>query len=48
MAEDLGVSSIMSVGADAALSGAARDGAGERMVPEMVDWMAARLKEGSE
>ena len=44
MAEDLGVSSIMSVGADAALSGAARDGAGERMVPEMVDWMAARLK----
>lgn len=40
MADDLGVPSVMSNGAKQALTFAAADGYGERMVSEMVDWFA--------
>ena len=40
MADDLGVPSVMSGAAKQALSLAAAEGYGQRMVPEMVDWFA--------
>ncbi|HEX2528709.1 MAG TPA: NAD(P)-dependent oxidoreductase [Geminicoccus sp.] len=40
MADDLGVPSVMSVGAKQALSLATAEGWGDRMVPEMVDYLA--------
>jgi 2-hydroxy-3-oxopropionate reductase len=40
MADELGVPSVMSVGAKQALSLATAEGWGEKMVPEMVDYMA--------
>ncbi|WP_118132863.1 NAD(P)-dependent oxidoreductase [Oceanicella sp. SM1341] len=43
MADDFGVPSIMSQAAKTALGLAKADGAGERMVPEMVDWFASKL-----
>ena len=44
MAADLGADTIMSACADSALSAAIEDGRGEAMVPEMVDFYAARFK----
>lgn len=43
MAQDLGLSSRMSAGASDALSAARDGGSGEKMVPEIVDWMAEQL-----
>ena len=44
MAEDLGTESVMSACADGALNAAIEDGRGEDMVPQMVDFYAARFK----
>lgn len=45
MAADLGLSSRMSGSADATLREVRDSGAGELMVPQLVDWMAAHLKD---
>ena len=44
MAEDLGTESVMSACADGALNAAIEDSRGEDMVPQMVDFYAARFK----
>lgn len=44
MAGDLGADTIMSACADAAMQAAIADGRGEDMVPQMVDFYAARFK----
>lgn len=44
MAEGLGARSRMSGAADATLCEARDGGAGDRMVPQMVDWLSERLK----
>ena len=46
MADDLGAPSVMSPAAKQALSLAAAEGWGQRMVPEMVDWFAALYARG--
>jgi hypothetical protein len=40
MADDLGVPTVMSISAKQALSLAAAEGWGDRLVPEMVDYFA--------
>lgn len=44
MLSDMGLQSRMSAGAANALSDAVKDGDGDRMVAEMVDWMGKNLK----
>lgn len=44
MLSDMGLQSRMSGGAATALSDAVKDGEGDRMVSEMVDWMGKNLK----
>lgn len=46
MAEGLGVESVMSACAKAALEGALEDGRGDDFVPQMVDFFAARFGQG--
>lgn len=45
MADDLGAKTIMSAGADTALTGAIADGQGDNMVSEMVDFFAKRFSD---
>lgn len=45
MADDLGAKTIMSAGADTALSTATDDGQGDNMVSEMVDFFAKRFED---